>query len=227
MNALFWIVLALLWVIAIGFLVMVLTGFFNSSRQRLVKRTQAKLYRLAKKNGWMLLKDIDITTEHGNAHIDGFLLADKYCYAIHCQYASGVFDGDADDGLWTLVSHWGKKKLTIDNPAKDWAEKTLDIENFLKGADYLESRFVLPITVIPNLTSINPALTKACIERSEYVFKSKYLKRGILSIEDSSKLDDLDPDSKKSLVKVLKRLQNLQAERKQSEAKVQKPSSVR
>lgn len=212
MTILFIILVIILWILAILFFSFTLLRLYGNKHKRLVRQTGRVLHRLAHDDDYLLLKDIQITTQdHVKLKADYFLIADKYCYLIICKYLNGVsLEGGLNDGTWVLTSKDGKN-TPIRNLINNNDRRTEVFENWLKNGKNLNERIVLPVLVIDDDLALEADLVGD--HNGRYLFRRKYLRKGLESIEKSSNLPDLSLEAIHEVFEKVKPYTSLESKR--------------
>lgn len=208
MNTLFAVFLVAVGLLALGVLVFSLYCWLHkpSPEREIRKFTQRVgdvLNSLCQEKGWDIVDDFALWFPNTSkqAHIDYMLLADKFCYCIVVAKLEGSLSGAVEDNFWTWYLTDGSSRV-IPNLLSSNMQKASSLESLATSGQNAES-LVLPILVLPDTTAIDPALSKN--DSGNYIFRLKYLRRGITNIEATAAIDPIDKRSEKLMVERIRR----------------------
>lgn len=160
------------------------------------RRVYRKVMNLAKDEDFLLINSVNLQIDTEQHKADYFLIGDKFCYLIKEYNLTGALSGDLRDNLWNNDTIEGKRQM-VDNLLNYEKSEALIYDSYLQKAPVSDCQFVIPVVVVPNNLSIDPALKSEF--NNSYMFKLKNLKSGIKSIEKKTKVVPL---SEESLVKI-------------------------
>lgn len=203
MNILFAILIIAVGLLALGGLIVCIYLRFKkpaegTENQRFTQRVDRVLTRLADERGWTLVRDFSLSLPgtESVAHIDFMLMADKYCYCIVAKRMLGSVTGTPQDTFWDCYDLRGNR-VSIPNPLDANIRNAASLESYVTNGDSEDGSMVLPILVVPDALSVDPELLT---ERDEkYIFRLKYLKRGITHIEDTAQVAPLNKDTEREM----------------------------
>ena len=212
MNILFAVFIILVAIAALGGLVAcIYLQAKKPSRQkadiRFIRRVDVVLSRLAIDKNWILERDITLNLPEAESplHIDFLLMAEKYCYCLSCRMMRGALSGDPEEPFWNWYEPDGTKKATA-NLMEANVTSAACLERFMTDGESEGGSFTLPILVLPDSLSVDPELLVESDGR--YLFRLKYLKKGILHIEDTS---SALPLSREKALAMAERIDSLEA----------------
>lgn len=162
------------------------------------EKTARVLKSLAEQNSWALLSDLDIPMMTGSQklHVDFLLIADKYIYLVQPVFMEGALSGKDTGLLWT---HWNTEGVSssVRNYFQNGAFSASYVEKNLTGYSSDELNLIVPIITLPNSLSVDPELSKQ--KDGKYLFRLKYLSRGIANIEKTADISPITNETKEAV----------------------------
>lgn len=208
MRVFFIIVLVLALCLAIALIAYAVTQIVRSKKNgkksaAFEKSVGKKLKRLADKNGWQLIHGFELTlpSDGKKLYIAYLLLADKYCYYVDCLYLEGALTGKPDTMFWQHYDTDGKKTSCMNFFGRALNNSNY-IESYALNGIMQGDKMILPVLVVPNALSVDPELLKQA--EGQYLFRLKYLAKGIENIEDSATVPSLYEETKDIMVKKIR-----------------------
>ena len=172
------------------------------SKKSFDDKVYKKLMSLAKNRDYLMFNNVKNNDEFGNEYeFKYMIMADKFCYAINELNVNGAISGiNINDNFFSNID-LKNKRISIDNFYKTTKKMAKGLDSYLQQRDITDNCYIIPITVVPNSTSIDPVLK--CEHDNSYLFKLKDLKKGIISIEDKTNVGPVRKDVAEAYRKTL------------------------